>query len=87
MNKNLLTFSLDFDPDPHLDPDQHLSIRLDLGPHIMYAYPEHCINPKESLLVNFLVDEYTFKSFFCQTKNFRKKFVRNFTSVRIRTFL
>jgi hypothetical protein len=40
--KNLLTFSLDLDPDPQLAPDLHSSKRLDPGPHIMYADPKHC---------------------------------------------
>jgi hypothetical protein len=38
--KNLLTFSLDLDPDPQLDPDPHSSKRLDPDSHIMYADPK-----------------------------------------------
>jgi hypothetical protein len=40
--KNLLTFSLDLDPDLQLDPDPHSSKRLDPDPGIMYADPKHC---------------------------------------------
>jgi hypothetical protein len=35
LKKNLLTFSLDLDPDPHS------SQKLDLDPHIMYADSKH----------------------------------------------
>jgi hypothetical protein len=41
--ENLLTLSLDLDPDPELDPDLHSSIRLDQDPHIMIADPKYCL--------------------------------------------
>jgi hypothetical protein len=40
--KNVLTFSLDLDLDPELDPDPLSSKRLDPDPHIMYEDPKHC---------------------------------------------
>jgi hypothetical protein len=40
-DKNWLTFSLDLDLDPQLDPNLHSSERLDPDPHIMYADPKH----------------------------------------------
>jgi hypothetical protein len=39
LKTNLLTSSLDLDPDPELDP--HSSKRLDPDPHIMNADPKH----------------------------------------------
>jgi hypothetical protein len=47
-----LTFGLDLDPDPQLDPDLHLSRRLDQDPHIMYADPKHWV-PVLNILVMF----------------------------------
>jgi hypothetical protein len=48
--KNLLTFSLDLDPDPHLDPDPQSSKRLDPDPHIMYADPKHWLGRTQKML-------------------------------------
>jgi hypothetical protein len=42
LKKKLITLSLDFDPES--DPDPHLSKRLDSGPHIMNADPEHLLS-------------------------------------------